>query len=187
MCVRKSPDRVSALGCGLTGAGRFPGFRCSPRKEIEEDYTTPIRKPEIFIKAGGLVDGSRLTLGIHGEDLEPDEISRLLGCAPSSSHRRGDPRHSGPPWPNGAWLLSVEAKSPTGPEELVHLLFARLPTDEILWSDLRRRFRLQLSFGIFSERWNRGFELSPETLQRIVSISAGVGFDIYANIGDGDG
>ena len=151
------------------------------------DNVIPIRKPQIVAEAGGLVDGSQLTLGIHGEDLEPDEISRLFGCVPSSSHRRGDPRQSGPPWPSGAWLLSVEAKSPTGPEELVHLLLSRLPTDETLWSDLRRRFRLQLSFGIFTERWNRGFELSPEAIQRIESLGVGVGFDIYANLTDDDG
>lgn len=90
------------------------------------DDITPSRKPEIIGEAGGLVDGSRLTLGIHGDDLDPDEISRMLGCAPTSAHRRGDPRRPGPPWPSGAWLLSVEAKSPTGPEELVDLLLARL-------------------------------------------------------------
>jgi Domain of unknown function (DUF4279) len=151
------------------------------------DDVTPIRKPEIIGKAGGLADESRLTLGIHGEDLDPEEISRLLGCAPSSSHRRGDQRRSGPPWPNGAWLLTVEAKSPTGPEELVHLLLSRLPTDEALWSDLRRRFRLKLSFGVFTERWNRGFELSPDAIRRIESLGAGVGLDIYANLEAGDG
>ena len=151
------------------------------------DDVTPIRKPEIVGEAGGLVDESRLTLGIHGEDLDPDEISRLLGCAPSASHRRGDPRPSGPSWPRGAWLLSVEGKSPMGPEELVHLLLARLPTDETLWSGLRRRFRMQLSFGICTERWNRGFELSPDAIRRIEALGAGVDFDIYANLEEADG
>jgi hypothetical protein len=150
------------------------------------DDITPIRRPEVIGEAGGLVDGCRLTLGIHGEDLVPEEISRLLGLAPTSAHRRGDSRRSGSPWPQGAWLLSVEARSPTGPEELVHLLLARLPTDEALWSDLRTRFRLQLSFGIFTERWNRGFELSASAIQRINLLQAGVGFDIYADLEDGD-
>lgn len=151
------------------------------------DDITPIRKPEIIGEAGGLVDESRLTLGIHGDDLNPEEVSRLLGCTPSSSHRRGDPRPSGPPWPKGAWLLTVEAKSPNGPEELVHLLLARLPADHALWSDLRRRFRLRLSFGIFTERWNRGFELSAGAIGRIDVLGAGLGIDIYANLEDGDG
>jgi len=145
------------------------------------------RKPEIIGEAGGLVDRSRLTLAIHGEDLEPEEISSLLECAPTSAHQRGDPHRSGPPWKRGAWLLSVDAESPTGPEDLVHMLLSRLPADEALWSALRSRFSLRLTFGIFSERWNRGFELSAEAVRRIQVLGAGVGFDIYANLEDDDG
>jgi hypothetical protein len=44
-----------------------------------------------------------------------------------------------------------------------------------------------MSFGIFTQRWNRGFELSAEALHGIQSIGAGVGFDIYANLEDDDG
>jgi hypothetical protein len=151
------------------------------------DDITPIRKPEIIGEAGGLVDESRLTLGIHGEDLDPDEISRLLGCVPTSSHRRGDARRSGPSWPAGAWLLSVEARSPTGPEALVHLLLARLPSDDAVWAELRRRYRLKLSFGIFTERWNRGYDLSAEAVGRINSLGVGMDIDIYANLENDDG
>jgi predicted RNA binding protein YcfA (HicA-like mRNA interferase family) len=64
------------------------------------DDAIPIRKPEIVGEAGDLVDETRFTRGIHGEDLDPDEISRLLGYAPTSAHRRGEPRRSGSPWPN---------------------------------------------------------------------------------------
>jgi hypothetical protein len=154
------------------------------------DDVTPNREPEgigeVIAEVGGLVDSSRLTLGIHGEDLDPDEISRLLGCAPSRAHRRGDARRRGPPWSTGAWLLSVEGQSPTGPEELVHLLLARLPADDGIWADLRSRFRLRLGFGIFTERWNRGFDLSADAVRRINALGAGLGFDIYANLEDGD-
>jgi hypothetical protein len=150
------------------------------------DDITPIRKPEVIGEAGGLVDQCRLTLGIHGEDLDPAEISGLLGCAPTSARRRGDAPRSGRPWAKGGWLLSVEAKSPMGPEELVHLLLSRLPVDDALWSDLRQRFHVQLSFGIFTERWNRGFDLSAEAVRRITSLGAGVNFDIYADRENGD-
>jgi len=146
------------------------------------DDITPIRKREVIGEAGGRVDQSRLTLGIYGEDLDPDEISRLLGCAPTSAHRRGDRRRSGLAAPTGGWLLSVEAKSPTGPEELVRLLLARLPMDDALWSDLRTRFRVRLLFGIFTEGWNRGFTLSADAVRRITLLGAGVEFDLYADL-----
>jgi hypothetical protein len=146
------------------------------------DDIIPVRKPEIVGEAGGLVDESRLSLGIHGDELDPDEISRLFGCAPSRAHRKGDARRSGPPWPQGAWLLSVEGKSPTGPEELVHLLLARLPSDSSVWADLRARFKVRLLFGIFIDHWNRGFELTPQAISRIGTLGCEVGFDVYANL-----
>lgn len=44
---------------------------------------------------------------------------------------------------------------------------------------------VQLSFGIFTERWNRGFDLTGDAARRIDVLGAGVGFDIYANLEDG--
>jgi hypothetical protein len=73
-----------------------------------------------------------------------------------------------------------------GPEELVHLLLARLPPDDDFWADLGSRFQLRLGFGIFTESWNRGFDLSAEAVRRINALGAGVGVDIYANLDDGD-
>jgi hypothetical protein len=154
--------------------------------KVAMDDVIPIRRPEIVGEAGGLVDGCRLTIGIHGEDLDPDEMSRTLGCAPTSQHRKGEPRKFGPPWPKGGWLLSVEGKSPTGPEELVQLLLSRLPTDEALWRVLRSRYGVKLWFGIFTERWNRGFELSADSIRRIGVVGADVGMDIYADLEAGD-
>jgi hypothetical protein len=145
------------------------------------DDIIPIRKPEIVGEAGGLVDESRLTLAIYGDELDPDEISRLLGCAPTRARRRGDARRSGPPWPQGAWLFSVEGKSPTGPDELVNLLLAGLPSNRGVWTDLRARFKVRLLFGIFIDRWNRGFELTPKAIFCISALGCEVGFDIYAN------
>jgi hypothetical protein len=49
----------------------------------------------------------------------------------------------------------------------VHLLLARLPTEHAVWADLRRRFHVQLSFGIFTERWNRGLDLTADAVRRI--------------------
>ncbi len=150
------------------------------------DDIIPIRRPEIIAEVGGLIDECRLTLGVHGENLEPDEVTRTLGCAPTSQHRKGEPRRSGPPWPKGAWLLAVEGRSPVGPDELVRLLLDRLPADEATWSALRSRYKVQLGFGVFTEGWNRGFELSAESIRRIGIIGVGVGMDIYANLEIGD-
>jgi uncharacterized protein DUF4279 len=148
----------------------------------DDGSVTPIRQPEVLAEVGGVIDETRVTLGIHGPDLEPNEISSLLGCAPTSAHRRGDPRRNGiAPWPQGAWLLSVEGKAPTEPEELIELLIDRLPSESAIWEQLAAKYTVRITLGLFTGDWNRGFELSPATVSRLAAIGARVGFDIYAD------
>lgn len=153
----------------------------------DDEDIIPIRKPEIVATFGGLIDETRLTVSVHGDDLDPEEVTRILGCMPSRSHRRGDLRpRNVPPWPKGAWLLSVEGKAPVEPEHLLSSLLDRLPSDPLVWENLRRRYSVALGFGLFQGAWNRGFDLSPAALARVVALGLGLGFDIYAD-GEEDG
>ena len=154
---------------------------------MAEDDIIPIRRPEVIAMVGGLIDETRLTLSVHGDDLDPDEVTRMLSCSPSGSHRRGElaPR-SARPYRKGAWLLSVEGKAPVEPEHLLASLLDRLPSDPNVWEALRGRYSVALGFGLFQEAWNRGFDLSPGIVQRVAELGLGLGFDIYAD-GDEDG
>lgn len=155
---------------------------------MKDDDVIPIRKPEAVVEVGGLIDETHVTIGVHGDDLDPDEVTRILGCAPSRSHRRGGPRPRNlPPWPRGAWLLSVEGKAPVGPEQLVSALLDRLPSDPAVWESLRSRFDVRLGFGLFQGVWNRGFGLSAQVLRRIAEMGLGLDFDIYADGEEGGG
>jgi hypothetical protein len=155
---------------------------------MSDDRIDRIRKPETFVEVGGPIDETRVTLGIHGDDLDPDELSVLLKCGPSAAHRRGDRRpRNVPPWPSGAWLLSVKGKAPTGPEELLTTLLDRLPQDPSVWDVVRQRFTLRLSCGVFVDAWNRGFDLSPAALKRITALGASFTVNIYAEGSEGDG
>jgi len=148
---------------------------------MAEDDIIPIRRREVIALVGGLIDETRLTLSVHGDDLDPDEVTRILSCSPSSSHRRGEltPR-SRRPWPKGAWLLSVEGKAPVEPEHLLASLLDRLPSDSSVWESLRSRYSVALGFGLFQGAWNRGFDLSPGIIHRVAALGLGLGFDIYA-------
>lgn len=146
----------------------------------------PIRPPKIIATAGGVIDRTKVTLGIHGDDLDPDEISALLKCAPTTAHRRGEERSSkervpARAWKSGNWLLSVEGKSPAEPEALLAALLAKLPEDRTVWQTLGGRFRVRIDFGLFLDAWNRGFELSPQVLDRVAKTGAVLGFDIYTD------
>jgi len=155
---------------------------------MDNDNVVPIRPEKIIAWAGGVIDRTRVTMGIYGEDLDPAEISVLLKCKPSSSHRRGDSRRGNAGLhQKGAWLLSVEGEAPHEPEELLKLLLAQLPRDPSIWVELNQRFAVHLGFGLFLDSWNRGFDLSPTVVERVASIGATLGFDIYSPSGEDDG
>lgn len=155
----------------------------------ENDNTSGRRGRDIVAEVGGPVDETRVTLGIHGPDVQPDEISAVLHCAPTSAHRRGDPRRPGTPaWPQGAWLLTVEGSAPVGPDEVIQQLLGRLPNDPGVWRQLNAKYTVRVTFGIFVGAWNRGFELSPASVRQLAALGVPVGFDIYADrdeVGDG--
>jgi hypothetical protein len=119
----------------------------------------------VVARVGGLIDETRVTLGIHGEELEPGEISRLVGCQPSRSHRRGDAR-------------------PT--EELIGRLLDAVADDAAVWGALRSQFTVRLGLGLFLDTWNRGFDVSSETILRIARVAGSFGFDIYADGSEGE-
>src|SRR5690606_28285796 len=117
---------------------------------------------------GGLVDESSATLCVYGDDLEPAELSALLGVEPSRSFRRGhrqtpDSRPAG----HGAWFLRVEGTAPFGPNEHLGELLRRLPANPVVWSELRARYQVRISIGIHFDAWNRGFALDAATLAQV--------------------
>jgi hypothetical protein len=144
----------------------------------------PKRPGDVLAEAGGPLDEVRVTLGVYGPELDPSEVSELLGCPPTSAHRRGDLRGSArTPWQQGAWLLRLEGKAPKVPEELVQQLLLVLPKDEATWGRLRAKHTVRITFGLFTSAWNRGFDLSPVSVAFLATTGARVGFDIYAEVG----
>jgi hypothetical protein len=142
--------------------------------------SVPPSRPKIRI--GGLVEETRVCLAVYGEDLDPASVTALLGCLPTSAHRRGDRRGPrSPPQKRGGWFLAVRAKAPEGPEEVAVALFDRLPEDESVWLKLGALYEVQLRFGIHMKGWNRGFELSAATAAKVAALHAKLVFDIYAH------
>ena len=140
--------------------------------------------PHIIAEVGGLVDETHVMLGIYGHDLQPEEISIVLGCSATSGHRRGDTRGSGPPFTQGAWILKVEGKAPVEPDKLVQGLLSRVLIEPITWEQLVAKYRIRLSFTLFVGAWTRGFELSPTTVERLARLGIVIGFSIYADDGE---
>ena len=128
---------------------------------------------------GGPIDRASLTLAIYGEDLVPEEISQRIGLDATRSFRKGE--KSGRAAERGGWCYAIDTVSPHGPEQLLQQFFQALGgAGVVALTGLSRKYEVQLSFVLRMEGYNRGFEISPASAQRIASIGASVGFSIYA-------
>lgn len=132
---------------------------------------------------GGSVDKTSVCLGIYGEELNPDNISKLLSCQPTKAHHCGIRQYSNSkyaPYKRGAWLLQLKGYAPITAEELIIDLLSRVPTNFLLWQELSAIYDIQVRIGIHMKGWNKGFNLQAQTVQRISELGASMVFDIYA-------
>jgi len=123
-------------------------------------------------------------LRIFGEDLDPEEITRLLGKAPTRSRRRGRPwfAPNGQPLgisPIGAWHVSAPRVEPGDLDAQIAAILDGLPEDPALWRDLCARYKIDLFCGLFMDGGNEGLRLSPQTLAGLSSRGIPLELDIY--------
>ena len=141
---------------------------------------SPIRRPTALAEVGGIVDESSATLAVYGETLEPEEITSILGVAPTSSFRRGHKRGPrSPAMPHGAWFIEVRGTAPDGPESQLLNLLAQLPQSSDIWHQLTQRFQVQVRVALHLEGWNRGFAIDKALLTRLAQMGIDLQFDIY--------
>lgn len=157
----------------------------SARRRPVADEVIPLRPPHAIVKTGGPPDLTSVVLALYAEDLDPDIVSRELGCAPTRAHRKGDRRGPrSPPFSTGAWLLELSGEGPIDPDVLLSDLLGRFPRDSAFWAKLRASYRVRVLVALHIERWNRGFELSPRTVAMVSATGAEFGFDLYFYAGD---
>ncbi|WP_306225883.1 DUF4279 domain-containing protein [Bosea beijingensis] len=133
----------------------------------------------------GEVSETAASLRFSGDELDPAEISRLLGAAPTKSYLMGDP------WilPNGQqnshgrktgfWSLSAARTRPGNLDKQIFELFNSLTQDLSIWRDLSRRFNGDVFAGLFTKSWNEGLQLQPETIVALASRGLRLDLDIY--------
>jgi hypothetical protein len=136
-------------------------------------------EPRVVAIVGGPADESSATLALYGDELDPDAVTTLLGCAPTRAHRKGDRRREkSVPATTGAWLLRVESRAPDGPGELIERLLSRFPPDPAFWIAVTAQYTLQIRIGVHT-KGNFGFHVSPPVLAAIATTGAELAFDVY--------
>jgi hypothetical protein len=119
-----------------------------------------------------------------GDDLRPEEITRLLGCAPTKSQRKDEViRHpkSGKERVAriGMWSLEAADRVPSDPDAQVAEILAKLSPDLEVWRSITSSFRVDVFFGLFMKEWNEGLSLAPTTMVALGSRGIEADFDIY--------
>jgi uncharacterized protein DUF4279 len=125
------------------------------------------------------------TLRICGEDLDPDEITALLGCTPSSSERKGDVFTSKTSGRSrtaklGAWRLDTSDREPEDLDGQIDEIVSKLTPSIEVWQSIAARYRVDLFCGFFMRETNEGFEISPASLAALGERRIALGLDIYS-------
>jgi hypothetical protein len=123
------------------------------------------------------------TLRFFGDDLDPEEITKLLGADPTVGVRKGGiwltASGAEKMARRGSWWLNVEDRSPGDLNAQISEMFAPLTTDLTIWNELSRRFSGDVFVGLFLGESNEGNDLTPDTLAAVGLRGLELDLDIY--------
>jgi hypothetical protein len=122
---------------------------------------------------------------IFGDSLIPDEISKILGCAPTRSYIKGqvEPSKTKPiVRKTGAWQIKTDRQKPGNLDDQIIKLLGRLNKDLTVWTALSAKYEIDLFCGCFMNETDEGIELSSETLKALGDRDIKLGLCIYAPI-----
>lgn len=132
-----------------------------------------------------VLEKTKATLRIHGDDLIPDEVNRLLGAQPTGAHTRGEiligkvTGHRRVAR-TGAWSLQAAEQSPGDLNAQIRDIFALLSSDPAVWAQLQSRFEMNLFCGLFMGRSNDGEAIAAANLRLLGERGIELQLDIYA-------
>jgi len=140
--------------------------------------------PNDTVWFGGHPDRATLCLRVCGDGLDPDEVTRLLGRAPTRSQRKGQPvlTNSGEVKRiarTGSWLLDHAVGGDVTIDEAIESLLGSLPEDEQVWGTLMRLYLIDLLCDVLVKGLNQGFDLSPRVLGLLGRRGITLGVDIF--------
>ena len=128
----------------------------------------------------GHLENCTASLGIHGEELLPAELTQLLLCEPTQGWKKNEVRSLPPRNPvKGAWLLNSSFSRSTNLEEQIIHLLDQVNNDPAVWEQINQRYKTRIFCGVWLTGANQGFEFSPGLLARLSNMGLKLDFDIY--------
>jgi hypothetical protein len=133
---------------------------------------------------------SAACLRIFGDNLEPDEITQVLGCLPTIAQRTGEVirYQSGRERvvKCGNWRLKAERAEPEDINAQVRWLLSQVELDLSVWKSLAGKFDVDVFCGLFMQGSNDGMSLAPDVMALMGERGIHLELDIYTPIEDDD-
>ncbi|AIF46373.1 DUF4279 domain-containing protein [Dyella japonica] len=127
---------------------------------------------------------SQATIRVFGDSLNPEEVTAILGCEPTTSQRMGEEiigQKTGTVRVarTGLWRLRATQRDPEDLPGQIDELLGRLTDDMRAWSTVRETCQIDLFVGLFMSSGNNGLSISPEHLLALGERGIELGLDIY--------
>ncbi len=127
---------------------------------------------------------SAASLRIMGDDLDPEEITRMLGCQPSCRQIKGEElvgRKSGTIRiaKFGMWRLESISLEPGNIDAQIQELLGKLSPSIETWREISTRFEVDLFCGLFMVRSNEGISISAKSMTDLGRRGIELDLDIY--------
>ena len=126
---------------------------------------------------------STASLRVSGDDLDPADITQLLGSEPSFSYKNGDlisPGRSTTRRKCGMWLLQSRDAEPEDYHNQIESILSSLTNDLKIWRELSNKYDVDFFFGFFMGTGNDGFTLPSKVINILAERHIDIGFDIYS-------
>jgi ribosomal protein L19 len=135
------------------------------------------------------VKKSVVTLRIYGDDLVPQEITKMLGVSPTHAETKGQEivgRKTGKirVAKSGMWRLCASDRKPEDINDQIREILSQMSADVGVWQSITKKYRVNLFCGVFMSETNDGLAISPLSLAALGARGVELWFDIYAPLGD---
>jgi hypothetical protein len=122
------------------------------------------------------------TIRIFGDDLDPDNVTALLGVTPTEAYRKGEPFSQRPGSglrPKSSWHLRGEEASPGDLDRQIADLLSQTTDDPAIWLGIKARYQADVFVGLFMGSANDMFALGAQTSAALARRGLTLVFDIY--------
>jgi hypothetical protein len=131
------------------------------------------------------VSESSVALRFLGGELDPNNITTVLGVEPTIGRAKGT-RYRTPIGAErtsrtGMWHRDAPRSEPANLDEQIAFVLAGATQDLVVWQDLCTRYQAEVYCGLHLHGWNEALDISPASLHLLGERGLRLGLDIYAD------